>query len=219
MTVESPSAPKPTLSKSVLRRLSATKLLAEAEVIRLKILDKLAIPTNVDNLEMQITDWHDCNMFFPMEGLPRAYMEVPVRLVPDQRTLAQSVWGGNPDYCYERWVYSVIGWQMKAPRHVAEPLICEKMWKQFIELRRLYATKYDENQPLMVFRRHIEITEDGHKGRMLIPCFEHAQKRCKPCSVPRTRVTIRLAIPGLDLTQAAGVVPDSSALPMLEVES
>lgn len=193
------SAPPP-VPVEVLRRLHASKKLDE-QVPRMGILDMLSVPKTIDELEAQICDWRDCRMFFPMEGMPRAYMQVPVDAADGQTY-------------YARWMYVVIGWIMHAPRSKAESAICQMMWKQFIALRRQFDTIYPDEDPVLLFRRHVEISEEGRR-KVGTPCFEHDKARCKECAHgPLTRVTLRIAIPGLDHL-ASNFPQDSAKLPIL----
>lgn len=202
MAVDSRSAPKLALTEPVLRRLSASKHKFQEDQTRMKVLDLLAVPRNVDDLETQITDWKDCRMFYPMEGMPRSYMVVPVE-------------GRMPgEFSYARWVYTVVGFGMRAVRAKAEAPICEHIWKQFITMRRRYDELFPDQDPLIVWRRHTEIYEEGHKGPG--PCFEHGKKRCRACAAPQTRVTLRFHIPGLDLSPFGTM--EGMDIPMLQVE-
>lgn len=212
MTISPRPVPTAAQAASVLNRLSESKRLRLANgPERLSILDQLSVPKNVDELEMQINDWKDCSMFFPMEGQPRAYMKVPV-LLPNNSVAVQT----GEDALFVRWVYVVIGWVMAAPQTRAEPLICEQIWKKFIELRRQYDALYPDHSPLLLWRRHAEVSVTGRR-KAGEACFEHQKRRCKECAQgPVTRVTVRVAIPGLDLTRTAA--PDSSSLPMLKVD-
>ena len=184
---------------STVRRLKALKANEKRdEQGRMAILDQLSVPKNVDDLERQVNDWRDCRMFFPMEGQPRAYMQFPIY--------------GPDGLFYERWVYAVIGATMLGTRAKCEKILCEHMWQIFVRLRQQYAEEHEDNDPVIVYRRHFELTEDkGHKGSS--PCFEHGRVRCSSCSQTVTRLTVRVHIPGVDIASVGS--PDGMGLPVL----
>lgn len=175
------SAPPPL--PEAMRRLIAARANEVRDADRLSILDQLSVPKTVDDLEMQLVA-KDCRMFHSMEGQPRAYMEVPT---------------GVPEWPMVRWVYVVfaVGVAGKTQRQ-AEPMICEYMWKAMVALRKEFESLYPDVDPCIVWRRHLEL--DHMPARKKGPCFEHQESRCTKCIRDRlTRVTMRFAIPGLDL--------------------
>lgn len=139
--------------------------------VTLAILDQLAVPKTFDDLVMQIQA-RDCNMFHPMMGVPRAYMEVP----DDNGTI-------------HRWVYKVLSWHMMGPRSKCEAPLVAHYWKMFVELRREFARLYGDVEPVIVWRRTPEFEEiPEHKS------FDPNKVHPLAC-----RMYLRFAIPGLDL--------------------
>lgn len=166
-----------TVTEATRQRLARSKAVFGGPERDLSILDQLAIPKNFDDLIMQ-TQAQDCNMFFPMIGLPRAYMEIPVW---DGSYVSNGMGGEEPNYHVERWVYKVFVWWASGTRSKCEALLCEAAWKDFVQLRKDFAKLYGDASPLIVIRRQPEFDQ----GR--------GPTRC--------RINMRFAIPGIDLSK------------------
>jgi hypothetical protein len=160
--------------------------------VDMSALDLLAVPKNFDDLIMQMQA-KDCNMFFPMIGLPRAYMEIPIlNGHPDPFDPSK------PEVTMERWVYRVFNWWAKGTRSQTEVLLCEAAWKDFVELRKLFATFFGDAEPVIVWRRQPEFEEIPAQRKGV--CFEHNKKNCRDCAHgPISLINMRFAIPGLDI--------------------
>lgn len=160
----------------------------------LPALDLLAAPQTFDDLIMQI-EARDCNMFFPMIGQPRAFMEIPYLTgKPDPYDPSK------PGIGIERWVYRVFIWRARGTRSETEKFLCEATWKSFVDMRKQYATFFgDEAEPLIIWRRTPELQEIPQRSEFS-PCFEHNEESCEKCvHGPITAINMRFAIPGLEI--------------------
>lgn len=111
----------------------------------------------------------DCKMFHAMVGQPRAWMDIYTSI---------------PEFPVIRWVYQVLRWGMQAKRPVAEPQLVAHLWKIFLRLRKQFEYRYPDADPVLIWRRQEEIGVEGGRGTKM------------PL---RTVISMRLAIPGLDL--------------------
>ena len=161
-----------TVTEATKQRLARSKAVFGPEH-DLSILDKLTVPKTFDDLVMQIHA-ADCNMFHPMVGMPRAYMEIPIW---DGTYRSDGMGYEEPHIQVERWVYQVFHWWMPGTRSKCEAPICEQAWKDFVALRKEYAKLYGDASPVMIIRRQ--------------PEFEQERRPT------RTRMNMRFCIPGL----------------------
>lgn len=142
MTTDSSSAPE--VPSSARRRLLESKRRYEQD--KLYVWDHLTTPQTFDELIMLIEDHRDSNMFYPLMGMPRAYMEVPTGLE------------GVP---YFRWIYQVLRFGMRGTREETEGPLAAHFWEIFVALRKEYEFKYPESDPILLWRRLPEIGTEG----------------------------------------------------------
>lgn len=163
------------VTEATRQRLAISKAVFGQPRVDLSILDKLSVPKNFDDLVMQIQA-KDTNMFFPMTGMPMAFMEIPVW----QGQYRDDGLGNKvPDYSVERWIYRVFHWWAKGTASKCEAALCEAAWKDFVTMRKEFAALYGDTPPLIVWRRQ--------------PEFEQERRPT------RTRINLRFAIPGLQI--------------------
>lgn len=157
--------------------------------------DHLAVPETLDELVMMVEDWKDCNMFFPMPGIPRAYFEIPTGFGDEAE---------SDIFPVARFVYYVIGFRCNEPQVTAEKKLCAAIWNVLKEARKTLHVKHpDYDTPVLFWRRGAEISESPPVP--VGPCFEHDVAKCGICARDHyvTRMTVRVAIPGHNLGAVA----------------
>jgi hypothetical protein len=140
-------------------------------------LDKIPVPTTAASLDATLGDYKENEMFFALEGLPRAYMHIPTGFTH----------GG--DYRMPpmlRVVYRVLAYRKKlAPGEdlaAVEAELVGCMWRDMLYVRKRMTDQLGDDTPVLFWRRRptFEVHEDeGARAR-------YAQ------------IYLRLEVPGFD---------------------
>lgn len=119
------------------------------------------------NEKVRNINFPDPSGFMCLEGVPRAYMEIPYF---DPHGMLMHV----------RLVYRVFGLQAVGPYEGMEAILCDAMWLEMLSLRERFVKRCGADaEPLLFWRRHFELTIEG-KGKL-----------------KTGRISVRLVIPGL----------------------
>lgn len=156
--------------------------------------DRLPVPQTAEQFKEKVADTVACDMFFATRGLPRAFMEIP----------------SQHDDSPERVVYVVLGYIANGlDMTQAEPLLVGQLWRDMVHIRKQFATIFGTDMtPILFWRRELEFSQSDPPHPME-HCFEHSTQdvplRARECGCAnrpvRSKITIRIGVPGLDLTR------------------
>lgn len=116
------------------------------------------------------------DMFHCMQGVPRAYMEIP---------------SGSPHLMCIRGVYVTLGYWTNGSRQDCEAMLVSTIWDVFVTARAIL--RQSDWGGLLFWRRMPEITEENY------PEGVDANGSPVPGGL-RTKLTCRVWIPGVDLS-------------------